>query len=181
MESATRVQLDTNLETKERKQVKVEAYTINYILLGIPNCIYSSVDYYKDEKAILVLALSDRHLTYHETPSDQTRGDDEVELTDEEYSDSDNDDEVVEIFRIDTNVFDFETPTYRTFKEFNYLLQIDPNFLTKDIDTMEYGRNPLLLNIIVNHSYSRMDIRNGQLVAGKMMDIVMVRTFQEHT
>nr|GEU81141.1 hypothetical protein [Tanacetum cinerariifolium] len=132
-----------------------------------------------------------------------TRGDDKVELTDEESSDSDDGDRVAEIFRIDTNVFDFETPTCKAFKEFNYLLQIDPDFLTKDIDgfktyeiirmtgcmsgiktyhgymknhgqTMEYGRNPLLLNIIINHSYSRMDIRNGQLVARKMMDIVMV-------
>ncbi|GJY70983.1 hypothetical protein Tco_0474686 [Tanacetum coccineum] len=33
-----------------------------------------------------------------------TRGDDEVELTDEESSDSDDEDEVVEIFRIDTNI-----------------------------------------------------------------------------
>nr|GEX59590.1 hypothetical protein [Tanacetum cinerariifolium] len=62
------------------------------------------------------------------------RVDDEVELTDEESSDSDDEDEVAEIFRIDTNVYDFETPMGRTFKEFNYLLQIDPNFLTKDID-----------------------------------------------
>ncbi|GJT23215.1 hypothetical protein Tco_0893152 [Tanacetum coccineum] len=36
------------------------------------------------------------------------RGDDEVELTDEESSDDM--DEVAEIFRIDTNLFDFETP-----------------------------------------------------------------------
>nr|GFB72249.1 hypothetical protein [Tanacetum cinerariifolium] len=35
---------------------------------------------------------------------------------------------------IDTNVFDFEIHTCRTLKEFNYLLQIDPDFLTKDID-----------------------------------------------
>ncbi|GJW89557.1 hypothetical protein Tco_0167110 [Tanacetum coccineum] len=41
----------------------------------------------------------------------ETRGDDEVELTDEESSDSDNDDEVAEIYRTETNVFDFETPT----------------------------------------------------------------------
>ncbi|GKB31862.1 hypothetical protein Tco_0871263 [Tanacetum coccineum] len=40
-----------------------------------------------------------------------TRGDDEVELIDEESSDSDDEDEVAEIFRIDTNAFDFETPT----------------------------------------------------------------------
>ncbi|GJY69665.1 hypothetical protein Tco_0472647 [Tanacetum coccineum] len=63
-----------------------------------------------------------------------TRGGDEVELTDEESSDSDDEDEVAEIFRIDTNVFDFETPTCKAFKEFNYLLRIDPDFLTKDID-----------------------------------------------
>ncbi|GKB57174.1 hypothetical protein Tco_0913360 [Tanacetum coccineum] len=56
-----------------------------------------------------------------------TRGDDEVELTDEESSNSDDEDEVAEIFRIDTNIFDFETPTCRAFKEFNYLLQIDPD------------------------------------------------------
>ncbi|GJZ89110.1 reverse transcriptase domain-containing protein [Tanacetum coccineum] len=59
---------------------------------------------------------------------------DEVELLDEESSDSDNEDEVAKIFRIDTNVFDFEAPTYRAFKEFNYLLQIDPDVLTKNID-----------------------------------------------
>ncbi|GJV44821.1 hypothetical protein Tco_1429357 [Tanacetum coccineum] len=58
-------------------------------------------------------------------------GDDEVELTDQEFSD--NEDEVAEVFRIDTNIFDFETPMCKAFKEFNYLLQIDPDLLTKDI------------------------------------------------
>ncbi|GJS49555.1 hypothetical protein Tco_0599676 [Tanacetum coccineum] len=64
-------------------------------------------------------------------PSD-IRGDDEVELTDEEFSD--NEDEVAEVFRINTNIFDFETPMCKTYKEFNYLLQINPDLLTKDID-----------------------------------------------
>ncbi|GKC87321.1 hypothetical protein Tco_1147970 [Tanacetum coccineum] len=57
-----------------------------------------------------------------------------VELTDEESSDSDDEDEVAKIFRIETNVFNFKTPLCRAFKEFNYLLQIDPDVLTKDID-----------------------------------------------
>ncbi|GJR42494.1 hypothetical protein Tco_1310597, partial [Tanacetum coccineum] len=35
---------------------------------------------------------------------------------------------------INTNVFDFETPTCRSFNELNYLLQIDPDVLTKYID-----------------------------------------------
>ncbi|GKA39301.1 hypothetical protein Tco_0731852 [Tanacetum coccineum] len=53
-------------------------------------------------------------------------------LTDEEFSD--NEDEVAEVFRIDTNIFDFETPMCKTFNEFNYLLQIDLDLLTKDIE-----------------------------------------------
>ncbi|GJR00776.1 hypothetical protein Tco_0523760 [Tanacetum coccineum] len=60
------------------------------------------------------------------------RGDDEVELTDEESSDDE--DEVAKVFRIDTNLFNFETPMCKAFKEFNYLLQIDPDLLTKDIE-----------------------------------------------
>ncbi|GJS38551.1 hypothetical protein Tco_0563594 [Tanacetum coccineum] len=61
------------------------------------------------------------------------RGDDEFELTDEESFDSDREDKVDKIFRIETNVFDFETPLCRAFKEFNCLLQIDPGVLTKNI------------------------------------------------
>ncbi|GJX06057.1 hypothetical protein Tco_0193989 [Tanacetum coccineum] len=63
-----------------------------------------------------------------------TYGDDEVELIDEESSYYDDGDEVAKIFRIEVNVFDFKTPLCRAFKEFNYLLQIDPDVLTKDID-----------------------------------------------
>ncbi|GJS34276.1 hypothetical protein Tco_0532658 [Tanacetum coccineum] len=59
------------------------------------------------------------------------RGDDEVELTDEESSDDE--DEIAEVFRIDTNIFDYETPICSTFNEFNYLLKVDPDLLTKDI------------------------------------------------
>ncbi|GJR93194.1 hypothetical protein Tco_0265368 [Tanacetum coccineum] len=62
-------------------------------------------------------------------PSD-IRGVDEVELTDEE---SDDEDEIAEVFRIDTNIFDYETPLCSAFNEFNYLLKVDPDLLTKDI------------------------------------------------
>nr|GEW85075.1 hypothetical protein [Tanacetum cinerariifolium] len=58
------------------------------------------------------------------------RGDDEVELTIEQSSDSDDEREFTGIFRIETNVFNFEIPLCRTFKEFNCLLQIDPDWLT---------------------------------------------------
>ncbi|GJS03989.1 hypothetical protein Tco_0320497 [Tanacetum coccineum] len=59
-------------------------------------------------------------------------GDDEVELTDEENSDDM--DEVAKVFRIDNNLFNFETPMCKAFNEFNYLLQINPYLLTKDIE-----------------------------------------------
>ncbi|GJU20589.1 hypothetical protein Tco_1153931 [Tanacetum coccineum] len=63
------------------------------------------------------------------------RGDDEVELTDEESSD--NEDEVTKVFRINTNTFDFETPMCKAFNEFNYLLKIVPDLLTKDIEGLK--------------------------------------------
>ncbi|GKD06427.1 hypothetical protein Tco_1181401, partial [Tanacetum coccineum] len=43
-------------------------------------------------------------------------------------------DETAEIFRIETNWVDYETPLCKEFKEFNYLLKIDPYLLTKDIE-----------------------------------------------
>ncbi|GJZ18658.1 hypothetical protein Tco_0554781 [Tanacetum coccineum] len=59
------------------------------------------------------------------------RGDDEVGLTDEESSNDE--DDISEVFRIDTNIFDYETPLCSAFKEFNYLLEVNPNLLTMDI------------------------------------------------
>ncbi|GJU84987.1 hypothetical protein Tco_1292533 [Tanacetum coccineum] len=63
----------------------------------------------------------------------------EFELTNEESTDDK--DEVAEVFRIDTNLFNFETPMCEAFKEFNYLLQIDPDLLTKDIEGLKNYEN----------------------------------------
>ncbi|GKB95138.1 hypothetical protein Tco_0981275 [Tanacetum coccineum] len=52
---------------------------------------------------------------------DDMGGDDEVELTDEDSSDDE--DEIAEVFRIDTNIFDYETPICSAFNKFNYLLK----------------------------------------------------------
>ncbi|GJT88555.1 hypothetical protein Tco_1070272 [Tanacetum coccineum] len=62
-------------------------------------------------------------------PSD-IRGDDEVELTNKESFDDE--DDIAEVFS-NTNIFDYETPLCSAFKEFNYLLGVDPDLLTKDI------------------------------------------------
>lgn len=41
-------------------------------------------------------------------------------------------DEVAELFRIDTNLFMYETPLCEKFNKFNYLLKIDEDVLTGD-------------------------------------------------
>nr|GEU59154.1 putative reverse transcriptase domain-containing protein [Tanacetum cinerariifolium] len=64
-------------------------------------------------------------------------GSDEIKPTNEEPFDLEETDhydeqEIGEIFRNETNLFDYETPMCEKFKEFNYILKIDPDLLTKD-------------------------------------------------
>nr|GEX86921.1 hypothetical protein [Tanacetum cinerariifolium] len=42
-------------------------------------------------------------------------------------------DDVLEIFKIKDGLFNFDTPSYITFEEFNYLLKIDPDLFTYDV------------------------------------------------
>ena len=42
-------------------------------------------------------------------------------------------DEEGELFRIETNLFDYETPICKEFNEFNYLLKIDTDLFIKDL------------------------------------------------
>nr|GEW49386.1 hypothetical protein [Tanacetum cinerariifolium] len=64
---------------------------------------------------------------------------DEIEPTNDETShldktNNDNEQEIDEIFKIETNMFNYETSLCEKFKQFNYLLKIDPDLLTKDIE-----------------------------------------------
>ncbi|GJR01401.1 hypothetical protein Tco_0524385 [Tanacetum coccineum] len=45
----------------------------------------------------------------------------------------DKEEKTTEIFEIENDVFDYETPLYLAFNEFNYLLKVDPDLLTNDI------------------------------------------------
>ncbi|GJT86749.1 hypothetical protein Tco_1068466 [Tanacetum coccineum] len=56
------------------------------------------------------------------------------EASDLEETDHDDEQEIGDIFRIETNLFNYETPLCEKFKEFNYLLKIDPDVLTNDIE-----------------------------------------------
>ena len=64
--------------------------------------------------------------------------DEETEMENESLcDDSTLTDNMEELFSIDIDVFDYETPLCKQFKEFNYLLQIDTNIFMDD----EYLRN----------------------------------------
>ncbi|GKE03576.1 hypothetical protein Tco_1395594 [Tanacetum coccineum] len=70
------------------------------------------------------------------------RGDDEVVLSNKEVSDlkdeyNDDKHEITEIFRIETNFFEYETPLCTKFNKFNYLLIIDTKLFTHDIQRTE--------------------------------------------
>ncbi|GJY64985.1 hypothetical protein Tco_0466445 [Tanacetum coccineum] len=64
-------------------------------------------------------------------------GGDEIEVSDDESSDLEeywsDKEETAKIFKIETDIFDYETPLCLAFNEFNYLLKVDPDLLTKDI------------------------------------------------
>ncbi|GJT57745.1 hypothetical protein Tco_0992799 [Tanacetum coccineum] len=50
-----------------------------------------------------------------------------------EANENDDPDDIAEIFKIECNLFDFETPLCKAFNEFNYLLKIDTDLFTFDI------------------------------------------------
>ncbi|GKE79217.1 hypothetical protein Tco_1545337 [Tanacetum coccineum] len=65
-------------------------------------------------------------------------GDNEEVLTDEELYNPEGenlneDTEIAEIFRIETDIFHFKTPLCEAFNKFNYLFKIDVDVLTSDI------------------------------------------------
>ncbi|GJT07076.1 hypothetical protein Tco_0841538 [Tanacetum coccineum] len=64
-------------------------------------------------------------------------GGDEIEESDDESSDLEeyrsDKEETAEIFKIETDVFDYETPLCLAFNEFNYILKVDPDLHTNDI------------------------------------------------
>ncbi|GJR17060.1 hypothetical protein Tco_0965587 [Tanacetum coccineum] len=65
-------------------------------------------------------------------------GGDEIEVSDDESYDlkeywSHKEEETAKIFKIETDIFYYETPLCLAFNDFNYLLKVDPDLLTKNI------------------------------------------------
>ncbi|GJT22739.1 hypothetical protein Tco_0892676 [Tanacetum coccineum] len=85
-------------------------------------------------------------------------------------------DNVLDIFKIEGNLFDFETPLYEAFYEFNYLLRIDTNGETKwptctsDIDGLCNGGELLGMVRVGNITYFQDHTWYDELVDGKLKD-----------
>ncbi|GJR87007.1 reverse transcriptase domain-containing protein, partial [Tanacetum coccineum] len=104
----------------------------------------------------------------------RSEGCDEIEVSDDESSDLEeywsDKEETARIFKIETDVFDYETPLYLAFNEFNYLFKVDLDLLTKDImgfKTYEDYKNDWIYEWKENVPW------NGQPVVGERMVIVM--------
>ncbi|GJX33064.1 hypothetical protein Tco_0242919 [Tanacetum coccineum] len=54
-----------------------------------------------------------------------------------EIDEDDDPDDIAKIFKIEDNLFDFETPLCKALNEFNYLLKIDTNLFTFDIQEIK--------------------------------------------
>ncbi|GKD47108.1 hypothetical protein Tco_1271753 [Tanacetum coccineum] len=64
-------------------------------------------------------------------------GSDEIEKMDEKISNPEeywsDEEETAKIFKIETDIFDYESPLCMAFKEFDYLLKIDPELFAYDV------------------------------------------------
>ncbi|GJU52816.1 hypothetical protein Tco_1226530 [Tanacetum coccineum] len=82
-----------------------------------------------------------------------------------EKTNNDDEHKIAEIFRIETNLFDYETPLCTKFNEFNYLLKVDTELFTHDIErtkTYEDYKNKWNNEEICVHIFEPFRFKNGK-------------------
>ncbi|GJS93030.1 hypothetical protein Tco_0799998 [Tanacetum coccineum] len=96
-----------------------------------------------------------------------------------EAEESDDPDDIAEIFKIKGNLFDYETPLCKTFNDFNYLLKIDTDLFTFDIQGIKTYEE-YELNNIVTRDLEGPWLDNGdhkwydELVDGKLKEETLI-------
>ncbi|GJT23836.1 hypothetical protein Tco_0893773 [Tanacetum coccineum] len=102
-------------------------------------------------KEVQIQALVDgKKVIVTETKLERTGG-----FSDIKEANNDDEQEIAKIFRIETNLFDYETLLCAKFTEFNYLLKVDPELFTHDIQRTEtYEDYENKLNKEVNEPWS---------------------------
>ncbi|GJY19109.1 hypothetical protein Tco_0390600 [Tanacetum coccineum] len=128
---------------------------------------------------------------------------DNTELTNEKGSDLEDEcssdvDETTKIFKIETDIFDYKAPLCTKLNEFNYLLKIDPELFTYDVEGIKtyddymnkfdeelaepWGMMEYLTKLVIifaNLFVSKMGKLNGPLAIQMMMDFAMVENYRE--
>ncbi|GJZ27602.1 hypothetical protein Tco_0572249 [Tanacetum coccineum] len=116
------------------KEVALRMFTRSLVIKHRVEDLQLSVESYQKklnittpQQTFLEIEFKELYTPSHKPPG--IRGDDEEVLTDVELSDLkeenlNEDTEIAELFRIETDIFNFETPLCKAFKEFNYLLKI---------------------------------------------------------
>ncbi|GKC59489.1 hypothetical protein Tco_1087087 [Tanacetum coccineum] len=99
-----------------------------------------------------------------------------------EAEERDDPDDITEIFKIEGNLFDYETPLYKAFNDFNYLLKIDTDLFDFDIQGIrtyeEYE-----LNNTMTRDLEEPVVDNGVTRGGELLRMVQVKSmtyFQDH-
>ncbi|GJY65122.1 hypothetical protein Tco_0466582 [Tanacetum coccineum] len=111
---------------------------IEYFLKIVDPIDLPNVNQDKLEIVVFPISLVGNALRWFDEIKGSITRSDEVEPTNEktfnlEDTNQDYEQETGEIFRIETNLFGYETPLCEKFKEFNYLLKINPDVLTNEI------------------------------------------------
>ncbi|GJV01058.1 hypothetical protein Tco_1334627 [Tanacetum coccineum] len=106
-----------------------------------------------------------------------------ISLAEMETDEDDDPDDIVEIFKTEDNLFDFEKHLCKAFNEFNYLLKIDTDLFTFDIQGIKtYEEYELNNNMIGDLEEPCSDI-NGFYNGGELPRMVRVGCmtyFQDH-
>ncbi|GJZ93116.1 hypothetical protein Tco_0665181 [Tanacetum coccineum] len=101
-------------------------------------------------------------------------GGNKIEVSDDESSDlkeywSDKEEDIAKIFKIETDSFDYEIPLCLAFNEFNYLLKVDSDLLTKDIMCLPYWKLAIMEGLEDSELKDK-DLRNKAIMEGLISD-----------
>ncbi|GKC30826.1 hypothetical protein Tco_1038120, partial [Tanacetum coccineum] len=100
-----------------------------------------------------------------------------------EADEDDDPDDIAEIFKIEGNLFDYETPLCKAFNDFNYLLKIDTDLFTFDIQGIktyeEYELNNNMTGDLEEPCSDIDGFYNGRELPG-MVRVRCMTYFQDH-
>nr|GEU29872.1 hypothetical protein [Tanacetum cinerariifolium] len=115
---------------------------IKYFLIIVDPINLSNVNYKRIRISIFLISLVGNASIWF----DEFKGVAGKEFFKAEKANNDDKQETAEIFRNETNLFDYKTPFCTEFKEFNFLLKVDSKLFTHDIErtkTYEDYKNKL--------------------------------------